>query len=85
MMMINIMDPTIKGKRYRTCDEMVDFMSNRGQFVGQVGMKIKQRPKQMSKEDLLEHLSTDFIENIWCFSKNNFAFRKKATLESLME
>jgi hypothetical protein len=85
VMMINIMDPTIKGKRYRTCDEMVDFMSNRGQFVGQVGMKIKQRPKQMSKEDLLEHLSTDFIENIWCFSKNNFAFRKKATLESLME
>lgn len=85
-MMINIMDPTIKGKRYHTCDEMVDYVKMiGGMFNGQVGMKIKQRPKKLDKEELAEHLSSDFIENIWCFSKEKYSFQKKATLESLME
>jgi hypothetical protein len=88
MMMINIMDPTIKGKRYRTCDEMVDYIKSiGGKFIGQVGMKIKQRPKKMEKEELLEHLSADFIENIWCFSKTEYKWvsKKRASLEHLME
>ena len=89
MMMINIMDPTIKGKRYRTCDEMVDYITSiGGNFVGQIGMKIKQRPKKMGKEELLEHLSADFIENIWCFSKTKYKWlpvKRRATLENLME
>jgi hypothetical protein len=88
MMMINIMDPTIKGKRYRTCDEMVDYITSiGGNFIGQIGMKIKQRPKKMEKGDLLEHLSADFIENIWCFSKTQYKWvaKKRASLEDLME
>ena len=86
IMMINIMDPTIKGKRYHTCDEMVDYVKMiGGSFNGQVGMKIKQRPKKLNKEELAEHLSSDYIENIWCFSKSEYSFQKKATLESLME
>jgi len=50
-------------------------------------MKIKQRPKKMEKGDLLEHLSADFIENIWCFSKTQYKWvaKKRASLEDLME
>ena len=40
---INIMDPQVKGKRYRSCDEVVDMLKDN--FVGQIGMRIMQRPK----------------------------------------
>lgn len=84
---INIMDPVINGKRYRTCDELVDFMCDKlkATFLGQIGMRIKQRPKKM-ESGLDEFLTKDFIENIWCFSKNNgtITLNNNATLESLM-
>ena len=37
------MDPQVKGKRYRSCDEVVDMLKDN--FVGQIGMRIMQRPK----------------------------------------
>jgi DNA modification methylase len=84
---VNIMDPVIKGTRYRTCDELVDFMGDElnATFLGQIGMRIKQRPKKM-ETGLNEFLTKDFIENIWCFSKNNgiITLNNNATLESLM-
>jgi hypothetical protein len=84
-MMMNIMDPWVAGKRYRTCDQMVDhIISLGGYFDGQIGMRIKQRPKNIDSKDLKKHLSTTFIENIWCFSKNGFDITHKfATLEDL--
>ena len=83
IMMINIMDPQIGKDRYRTCDQMVDhIISLGGQFDGQIGMRIKQRPKKTP--NLKQHLTTTFIENIWCFSKNGFDLNMKyATLENL--
>jgi hypothetical protein len=85
IMMINIMDPKIGSKRYYTCDQMVDhIISLGGKFDGQVGMRIKQRPKNIDSNDLKKHLSTTFIENIWCFSKNGFDLSMKTTtLEGL--
>jgi hypothetical protein len=85
IMMINIMDPTINGKRYRTCDQMVDHViSLGGNFDGQIGMRIKQRPKKMDTQALKKHLDNTFIENIWCFSKKGFDLSyKTATLELL--
>lgn len=84
---INIMDPVIKGTRYRTCDELVDYMCDelKATFLGQIGMRIKQRPKKM-ESGLDDFLAKDFIENIWCFSKNNGTIQLNgdATLESLM-
>ena len=72
-MMINIMDPHVYGKRYKTCDQMVDYIQNLGGiFDGQVGMRIKQRPKNINSSDLKNHLSNTFVENIWCFSKKGF-------------
>ena len=69
-LMINIMDPTIKGKRYRACDDMVEMLTTKhsAHFMGQIGMRIKQRPKKMGAS-LNEFLTKDFVENIWCFSK----------------
>jgi hypothetical protein len=84
-MMINIMDPQVYGKRYNTCDQMVDYIKSLGgTFDGQIGMRIKQRPKNIDSDKLKEHLTTTFIENIWCFSKNGFDLSPGfATLEGL--
>lgn len=90
VMMINIMDPKINGIRHKTCDEMVDYVSTQltGHFLGQIGMRIKQRPKTLNKTDLKKHLSNDFIENIWCFSKKGkFSFKienNDNSLESIL-
>ena len=82
---INIMDPQIKGKRYRACDDLVDHMKNKADchFLGQIGMRIKQRPKNIGTINLKKHLSTIFIENVWCFSKDVVSSFHTPTLESL--
>jgi DNA modification methylase len=85
IMMINIMDPSVNRKRYKTCDQMVDLIKDLGgKFDGQVGMRIMQRPKNIKSDDLKKHLSTTYIENIWCFSKKGFDLSQKpATLETI--
>ena len=85
-LLVNIMDPQIKNKRYRSCDELVDRLINN--FVGQIGMRIMQRPKSdklfETEEEKKEFRDRYFIENIWCFSKDtNFDFfrhSRRATL-----
>jgi len=84
-MFVNIMDPTIKGKRYFSCDELVDSLKDN--FVGQIGMRIMQRPKSdklfESEEAKAEFMNRTFIENVWCFSKEKldyFRHSRKATL-----
>jgi hypothetical protein len=85
IILMNIIDPVIKGKRYNVCDELVDFMKQDFHFLGQIGMKMKQRPKK--SDTLSEFLQENFIENVWCFSKNkNYEFATKyKTLEQFME
>ena len=84
-MFINIMDPTIKGKRYYSSDELVDSLKDN--FVGQIGMRIMQRPKSdklfESEEEKAEFMNRIYIENVWCFSKEKldyFRHSRKATL-----
>lgn len=71
--MLNIMDPKIKGKRYNVCDTLVDTFKDK--FLGQVGMRISQRPqgeKFFSEgESLEDYMSKVYIENIWCFGKGD--------------
>ena len=83
--LINIMDPTIKGKRYKSCDEVVDMLKDN--FVGQIGMRIMQRPKSdklfESDEEKAEFMNRIYIENVWCFSKEKldyFRHSRRATL-----
>ena len=89
--LINIMDPTIKGKRYKSCDEVVDMLKDN--FVGQIGMRIMQRPKSdklfETEKDKQDFMNKTFIENIWCFSKDKnvdlFKSIRKGTLDSFFE
>jgi len=66
------MDPTIKGTRYYSGDELVDSLKEH--FVGQIGMRIMQRPKSdklfESEEEKAEFMNRIYIENVWCFAKN---------------
>ena len=94
IMMINILDPKIKGKRYRSGDELVDMLKDN--FMGQVGMRIMQRPQGKSvfkdengnfdKAAMDEFMKRIYIENVWYFSKdkNKDIFRhiKRNTLEN---
>ena len=78
IMMINILDPKVKGKRYRSCDELVDMLLPN--FMGQIGMRIMQRPQGKSvfsdeqgnfdKLAMDEFMKKIYIENIWYFSKD---------------
>ena len=62
-------------------------------FVGQIGMRIMQRPKSdklfETEEAKQEFMNKTFIENVWCFSKDkNFDYFKsarKGTLDSFFE
>jgi len=89
--LINIMDPTVKGKRYRSCDEVVDMLKDN--FLGQIGMRIMQRPKSdklfEDEKAKQEFMNKTFIENVWCFAKDKtvdlFKSARKGTLDSFFE
>ena len=86
-MFINIMDPKIKNVRYYSGDELVD--QHKDKFMGQIGMKIRQRPKSdklfESEEEKRKFETSTFIENVWCFGPKDvdvFKHSRKATLEN---
>ena len=92
IMMINILDPKVKGKRYRSGDELVDMLLPN--FMGQVGMRIMQRPQgkvfsdeqgNFDKSAMDEFMKRIYIENIWYFSKDKtkdiFKHIRRNTLE----
>ena len=86
-MFCNIMDPKIKSKRYRSSDELVNHLKDR--FIGQIGMRIMQRPKSdklfKDEKEKAEFMNKMFIENVWCFGDKDFdLFRdsRKGTLEN---
>ena len=68
-MFVNIMDPKINGKRYRSGDELVDKFQDK--FLGQIGMRIMQRPKSdtlfKDEKEKADFMNKMFIENVWCF------------------
>ena len=96
VMLINILDPKVKGKRYRSGDELVDMLLPN--FMGQVGMRIMQRPQGASvfkdengkfdKKAMDRFMNKIYIENIWYFSKNKnfdlFRHTKRGTLEDFL-
>ena len=94
VLLVNILDPKVKGKRYYSGNELVDSMRN--DFMGQLGMRIMQRPQGKSvfsdedgnfdKKALDKFMDKVYIENIWYFAKNKkidiFRHTKQNTLES---
>ena len=86
-MFCNIMDPKIKSKRYRSSDELVNHLKDK--FIGQIGMRIMQRPKSdklfKDEKEKAEFMNKMFIENVWCFGDKDFdLFRdsRKGTLDN---
>tara|TARA_B100001996_G_scaffold12632_1_gene10596 strand:- start:85 stop:1413 length:1329 start_codon:yes stop_codon:yes gene_type:complete len=84
-MFVNIMDPKIHGVRYRSGDELVDKFKDK--FLGQIGMRIMQRPKSdtlfKDEKEKAEFMNKMFIENVWCFGPETDLFKnsRKATLD----
>ena len=75
---VNIMDPKIKGTRYRSSDELVNRLKDK--FIGQIGMRIMQRPKSdtLFKDDKekADFMNKIFIENVWCFGPKEDLFKQ---------
>ncbi len=86
-LLTNIMDPKVNGTRYRASDALVGSLKEH--FMGQIGMKIVQRPKSGVKDKVKieEHMNRVYIENVWCFGKNKefdfFRHKRRASLENL--
>ena len=81
-LMVNIMDPKVKGKRHKSCDDLVNWYMNEfpGSFKGQIGMRIMARPKSIKsfegdtheerKAKYDEWQAKWFVESVWCFQKD---------------
>ena len=96
IMMVNILDPKVHGKRYRSGDELVDML--RPNFLGQIGMRIMQRPQggsvfhdedgNFDKSAMQDFMAKIYIENVWCFGKDTsvdlFKDIRVNTLEEFM-
>ncbi len=84
-MFVNIMDPKIHNVRYRSGDELVDKFKDK--FMGQIGMRIMQRPKSdtlfKDEKEKADFMNKMFIENVWCFGPETDLFKnsRKATLD----
>ena len=91
VLMVNILDPKVKGTRYRSGDELVDMLLPH--FMGQIGMRIMQRPQGASvfkdedgnfdKAAMDKFMNKIYIENVWCFAKDKSIslFPQTSTLE----
>jgi hypothetical protein len=76
-LMVNIMDPKVKGKRHKSCDDLVNDLKE--YFKGQIGMRIMARPKSIKsfegdtheerKAKYDEWQAKWFVESVWCFQK----------------
>ena len=95
LLAINIYDPIVEGVRYRTSDELCTDGHLSSYFLGQIGMRIMQRPHGkvkfkgedglLDKKQLDEYMKKIYIENIWCFSRNeNFDLLQRSSLERFM-
>jgi hypothetical protein len=73
LLIVNIMDPQIKKKRYYASDDLITHLTESFDsctFLGQLGMRIMKRPRDIDKEKLGNLLKQSYIEPIWVFGKN---------------
>jgi len=98
-LMVNIMDPKVKGNRYKACDNLVNDLKEF--FKGQIGMRIMSRPKSIKsfegdtheekKAKYDEWQAKWFVESVWCFQNPGgedvdlFAPFKDSTLDGMGE
>ena len=65
---INIFDITIKGTEYNVCEELHNHMISRG-FVyrGYLGMRMKQKPKNINDDNNKKYMASYYVEPIWIY------------------
>lgn len=89
LLMVNIQDPKVKGKRYYASDDLINHLTtkyNDCSFLGDLGMRIMQRPKNISKDKLLKFFDAIYIEPMWVFGKSrDCLYRKENSLDNYME
>ena len=93
-MIVNIMDPVVKGKRYPAGADLVDHVGIE-HFGGLIGMRIMQRPQSLTffedgRKGLQEFMSKIYFEPVYVFRKPGCGptedfFRNNTTLEGLFE
>lgn len=74
---VNIQDPKVHNKRYYASDDLINALCTKYQhcsFLGQLGMRIMQRPKNIAKSKMANHFEKMYIEPMWCFGKNRTSF-----------
>ena len=68
-------EPKVYGTVHKLCDDFVDSMKEEPEcnFLGQVGMRMMQRPNitKYEFEDRQEFYDRIYTEPIWMFRKNN--------------
>jgi len=77
---VNIQDPKIHGKRYFASDDLINSLCTNHRnctFLGQIGMRIMQRPKNIAKSKMANHFEKIYVEPMWCFGKNRTSFEMK--------
>lgn len=78
LLMVNIQDPKVHGKRYYASDDLIDYMEKFSSctFIGNLGMRMMQRAKKQDKQASKEHFEKIYIEPVWVFGKNRDYFMK---------
>ena len=73
---VNIQDPVVNKSRYYASDDLIEYLNNRTEckFLGNLGMRIMQRPKNISKDKLHDLFGKYYIEPCWCFGKHRKLF-----------
>jgi uncharacterized protein (UPF0297 family) len=86
---INIQDPKVHNVRYFASDDLINDLTtkyNDCNFIGNLGMRIMQRPRNIEKTKLLSLYDKLYIEPCWVFGKNRKDFfEQKRGLLSFME
>jgi len=70
---VNIQDPKVHNKRYYASDDLINDLTTKYtdcKFLGQLGMRIMQRPRNIEKEQLLALYEKIYVEPCWVFGKN---------------
>lgn len=85
---VNIQDPKVHGVRYYASDDLITDLTTKYKsciFLGNLGMRMSRRPKNISKEGLKEHFKGIYIEPMWCFGKNRNILPGNNRLNQFME
>lgn len=67
---INIMNITIGKLEYDICGDLYKFMNETGfNYIGYVGMRMKQRPKNVNEDKNKKYMESYYVEPIWIFKR----------------